>query len=183
MSNTYLRWTASTDAYKKYSLPSISISYKTTSSDSSTTVYDYELKDAQKLFDSVLSDYLNCEIECNLIQDILTQCSILKTPIPQRVEDALMEFVSELDRDFVEDMGDSLDSYLRDKSYDIAERVLDEELEDEYTLGADKNALVEVLVSSIDFNACYEIISDIRQAPRTFEEHLRDIGMSIYDFL
>lgn len=188
MSDNYLRWSATSDAYKKYSLPNIRISYSTTSSSSdSNTVYDYTLKDAQKLFDSVLLDYISSDydITCNLIHDILNERTLPKTSIPQRAEDAFLELVSELDRDFIEDMGSSLDSYLRDKSYDIAERVLDEALQDEYSLDAytTQGKLVEQIVASIDFSACYEIIDDIRHAPRTFEEHLRDIGMSIYDFL
>lgn len=116
---------------------------------------------------------------------LLDASTVSKTDLSQKTEERLLNFVRELDVDFIEDMWDSMENYLHDKAYDIAEQVLSEDLSEKYRLkkGVTEDMIVEAIVDDVDFNECYEIIHDIQNAPSTLEERLRDVGMSIKDFI
>lgn len=151
----------------------------------STLCYSYNKNWSNDAEYNLNIKYTLDDVEYTFTHTILGLNVIHHTNLPQKAEDLLMEFVSELDKDFVDDMGGCIDSYLHDKSYDIAECVLDEALKDEYRLAANvtRDMIIEAIVCDIDFGGCYEILDNIRHAPHAFEEHLRDIGMSISDFI
>jgi hypothetical protein len=112
--------------------------------------------------------------------------TVLYTEIPQKVECALLDYVSELDRDFLFAIRDTLDCYLHDKAYSIAESILREARDDDrYHISSEtsEEAVAQSIIGSMDFCSCYEIIKYIMGEPQTSEEYLRDVGMSINDFL
>ncbi len=190
MNNKYISYTSSPISGGTSS-STIHISYTSGSSSNGTAnYYSYDLKSAQVALDTAINDYWNTKININyeLWNTVLNLDTIHKTNIPQQTEEALMDYVYELDIDFIEDMRRgfcSFDSYLQEKAYEIAEQELQKALDDDFEIGKSvtRDELIEAIVQSIDFNRCYEIIDEILQAPRTFEEHLRDIGMSTRDFL
>lgn len=186
MNNAYTTWTApSSSTYK------VHVTYTNSSSSSSAnTVYAYDLEHAQDALNKAIDEYLQQKIDVNwaLWNTILNPDTIHKTSIPQQAEEALMDYVYELDVDFIEDMRKgfcSFDSHLQEKAYDLAEQELQKALDDDFEIGKSttRDQLIEAIVQSIDFSRCYEIIDEILQAPCTFEQHLRDIGMSTRDFL
>ncbi len=191
--NDYYKWSKPSNTS-----PSIRISY--TNSSNSSTSYDITYWNdainakAQKLHSMIDEMYLTEEDVDDVLQWTISYKtrtyiglhSVHYTEIPQKAEDALLDYVSELDRAFLIAIGDTLDCYLHDKAYSITESVLRDELDgDRYYLPSEvsEEAVVQSIVCSMNFYNCYEIIKYIVGEPQTSEEYLRDVGMSINDFL
>ena len=130
--------------------------------------------------DDIEVDYSNWNISYKITYMHLGPGTVHFTDIPQSAETALLDYVSELNKDFLWAKCDMLDSYLYNKGYDIAECVLTEALCNEYRLSSDstKDAIVESIVNSIDFSKCYEIINCILEIPQTCEEYLIRTGIN-----
>ena len=115
---------------------------------------------------------------------ILLPGVVEKTNLIQEVESKLADYIYEIDRDFIMDAGSSVYEIIYSRAYDIAESVLTKGLEDDYSLlERDEDDVVEEIISFIDFESLYEIIDEVLNAPRTMEEKLAEVGMSIYDFI
>lgn len=189
--NDYYKWSESSNT-----APTIRISYNNSNNSSAScdiTYWNNALDIKARKIQSMLEDvYLTEDDVDSILQWTISYKTHIGprtvhfTDIPQKVECALLDYVSELDRDFLFAIKDTLDCYLHDKAYGIAESMLCEAKDnDNYCISSEtsEETVVQSIVASLDFCNCYEIIKYIMGEPQTSEEYLRDVGMSINDFL
>jgi hypothetical protein len=119
------------------------------------------------------------------VKTILAEGVVCRTSLIQDTESKLEDYIYEMDRYYILDAGTSIYEIIYDRAYDIAEEILLKALEEDYALmdERDKSDVVEEMVNCIEFESLYEIVDEILHAPRTMEEKLADVGMSIHDFI
>lgn len=101
----------------------------------------------------------------------------------QEVEEKLADYIYEMDRHFILEIGSYVYDFILDKAYDIADKVITKAAKEDYVFLMPKNDAVEELVKCIDYNSLYKIIDEIINTPVTMEGKLSEIGMSIHDFI
>lgn len=184
MNNNYYKWNGN----DSFGYISISFGSTNNSSNNNTTSVSYKINYGD-LASSFLQNSLSTVMYFSgqFSKDTLGTSNVHKTHIPQAVEERLIDYVSELDKCFIEQIGWSMHSYLQEKCYEITCEVVRDELgsNGDYCLAAltTEEDIIEEVIDSIDFSVCDEIICDILKAPCTLEEKLREIGMSMKDFL
>lgn len=116
-----------------------------------------------------------------------------KTSITENETEILAEEMEEFGRQYIyehydsydiKELGSDLYQIVSEKTYEN----LNEHIRDKYDFSEDNwdmmyGAIADIVFERINFSKIWEAVDDILEAPSTMEDKLRDVGMSMKDFL
>lgn len=113
---------------------------------------------------------------------VLAKGIVKSTSLIQDTEEKLLDYIYELDGNFIKDNGSYMYNIIRDKAYDISESIFKESIDDYDLMDRDIKDITEEIVSFIDFDSLYDVIDEILSSYKamTFEEILDEICKDWY---